>query len=175
MQWCYVSGENPWLVHYIGLSIMWKPELPTEGPHIHVAGAPQCVLFNQNGFLSDWVRRKVRPTFANSMFFVYFFPISRCDIFQKIITFTLNCREKTCQARQMLVYFVNLSSAQHSQLWCQATVAFRGVEGGLTVYLQLLIAGNEMPSGADQQTRLRQPSAIFKPPLPILSAGARLH
>ncbi len=74
----------------------------------------------------------------------------------------------------MLVYFVNLSSAQHSQLRCQASAAFRGVEGGLTVYLQLLIAGNEMPSGADQQTSLRQPSAIFKPPLPILSAGARL-
>lgn len=39
--------------------------------------------------------------------------------------------------------------------------------GGLTLYLWLLIAGNKMPSGADQQTLLQQPSAILKPRLPL--------
>lgn len=31
------------------------------------------------------------------------------------------------------------------------------------MYLQLLIADNEMPSGANHQRRLHQPSPIFKP------------
>lgn len=64
----------------------------------------------------------------------------------------------------MLVYFFNLSSAQHSQVTVSDISSLQGSWRGLTIYLQLLIAGNEMPSGADHQTRLRQPSAIFKPP-----------
>lgn len=35
---------------------------------------------------------------------------------------------------------------------------------GLTVYLQWLIAGDEMPLGVDQHRKLCQPSATFKPP-----------
>lgn len=30
-----------------------KPEFLTEEPHVHITGTPQCVLFNQIGFLSD--------------------------------------------------------------------------------------------------------------------------
>lgn len=62
----------------------------------------------------------------------------------------------------MLFFFsFNLSSAQHSQVMVSGIISLQGSSGGLTMYLQLLSAGNEMPSGADHQTR---PLAIFKSP-----------
>lgn len=52
------------------------------------------------------------------------------------------------------------------RLRLQASAAFRERRGeeGLTVYLQLLIAGNEMPYSADQNMMHRLPSAKCKTP-----------
>lgn len=77
---------------------------------------------------------------------------------------TLKCRKRLARLCSRLSVLLISPQRGTVKLWCQASAAFRGVEEGLTVYLQPLIAGNEMPSGADQQTRLQQPSAISKPP-----------
>ncbi len=92
------------------------------------------------------------------MFFVSSLPLSCYDISKQIISLTLEYRKKCLS--------VMLISPQRGtvKLRCKALAAFREVEWGLTVYLQLLIARNEMPSGADQPRRLRRLSAIFKPP-----------
>lgn len=99
---------------------------------IHITGLPQCVLFNQNGFLRDWIQRKAHPTFANSMFSMCSLPISCCDIFKTNPHIYSHLYRNNLMFREMLVDLVNLCSAWQSQLRCQApAAAFRRVEGGI--------------------------------------------
>lgn len=60
-QWCYICVEELLLVCEIRLSIMWKAKFLTQRLHTDTTGMQQCVLFNQNGFLSDWILLKYIP------------------------------------------------------------------------------------------------------------------
>lgn len=146
-----ISSGN-WVIYHVKIRVFLQRNLIQYSRNRHTT---VCVI-QSKWIFSDRIWRAVHPTIAYSVFSVCFLPISQWDIFKTNPQIHSTLWRKTCHSQLKLVYFVNLSLIQHRQLPCQALAAFGRVEGGLTVYLQLLIAGNEMPSGADQQTSFWQ-------------------
>lgn len=118
------------------------------------------VLFNQNGFLSDWILEKYIAYLLTACSLRAPLQLVAVTFSKQIIPVTVNCREKPAKPYECLTFVCVF--VWHSKLRCHASAAFRRAERRLTVYLQMLIAGNGIPSSADQQTRLQQPLTKFK-------------